>query len=151
MPIKTWMDKEVVVFHLYSGILLSHKKNELMPFLSNVDGRYLGGGNGNPLQYSCRENVLDRGAWPATFHGIAKSKTQLKWLRLNMNLHEPGDYHKWRKSAKDKYHIISLLCGIWNKIQMNSSIKQKQNHSHSKPIYGYQSRKWERDKVGLWD
>ena len=36
-------------------------------------GRSPGGGNGNPLQYSCMENSMDRGAWRATVHGIAKS------------------------------------------------------------------------------
>ena len=35
-------------------------------------GRSPGGGNGNPLQYSCLENFMDRGAWRATVHGIAK-------------------------------------------------------------------------------
>ena len=32
-----------------------------------------GGGHGNPLQYSCLENPMDRGAWGATVHGVAKS------------------------------------------------------------------------------
>ena len=41
-------------------------------------GRSLGGGNGNPLQYSCLENPMDRGAWRATARGIAKSQTQLR-------------------------------------------------------------------------
>ena len=36
-----------------------------------------GGGNGNPLQYSCLENSMDRGAWQAIVHGVAKSQT---WL-----------------------------------------------------------------------
>ena len=36
-----------------------------------------GEGKGNPLQYSCLENPLDRGAWQATVHGVAKSQTQL--------------------------------------------------------------------------
>ena len=36
-----------------------------------------GGGNANPLQYSCLENCIDRGAWCATVHGVAKSLTQL--------------------------------------------------------------------------
>ena len=40
-------------------------------------GRSLGEGNDNPLQYSCLENSMDRGAWWATIHGIAKSRTQL--------------------------------------------------------------------------
>ena len=36
-----------------------------------------GEGNGNPLQYSCLENPMDRGAWWATIHGVAKSQTRL--------------------------------------------------------------------------
>ena len=40
--------------------------------------RFLGGGNGNPLQYSCLENPTDRGASWATVHGVAKSWIQLK-------------------------------------------------------------------------
>ena len=40
-------------------------------------GRSPGGGQGNPLQYSCLENPLDRGAWRATVHGLEKSWTQL--------------------------------------------------------------------------
>ena len=38
-------------------------------------GRSPGGGNGNPLQYSCFENPMDRGTWWATVHGVAKSWT----------------------------------------------------------------------------
>jgi len=41
-------------------------------------GRSPGGGNGNPLQYSCLENSVDRGAWQATVHGVPKSQTQLR-------------------------------------------------------------------------
>ena len=39
-----------------------------------------GGGHGNSLQYSCLENPMDRGAWRATVHGVAKSQTRLKQL-----------------------------------------------------------------------
>ena len=39
-------------------------------------GKYLGGGHGNPLQYSRLENTMSRGAWQATVHGVAKSWTQ---------------------------------------------------------------------------
>ena len=38
-------------------------------------GRSLGEGNGNPLQYSCQDNPVNRGAWWATVHGVAKSQT----------------------------------------------------------------------------
>ena len=40
-------------------------------------GRSPGEGNGNPLQYSCLENAMDRGAWWAIIHGFAKSRTRL--------------------------------------------------------------------------
>ena len=40
-------------------------------------GRSPGEGSGNPLQYSCLEDFIDRGAWRATVHGVAKSWTQL--------------------------------------------------------------------------
>ena len=40
-------------------------------------GRSPGEGNGDPLQYSCLENPMDRGAWWAAVHGVAKSRTQL--------------------------------------------------------------------------
>ena len=47
------------------------------PGLIPGSGRSPGEGNGNPLQYSCLENSLDRGAWRATVHGVTKSETQL--------------------------------------------------------------------------
>ena len=40
-------------------------------------GRSPGEGNGNPLQYSCLENFMDRGAWWAIFYGVTKSWTRL--------------------------------------------------------------------------
>ena len=40
-------------------------------------GRSPGGGHGNPLQYSCLENPMDKGAWWATVHRVAKSRTRL--------------------------------------------------------------------------
>ena len=40
-------------------------------------GRSPGGGNGNPLQYSCLENPMDRGAWRVTVYGVIKSQARL--------------------------------------------------------------------------
>ena len=40
-------------------------------------GRFPGEGNGNPLQYSCLENPMDRGAWQATVHGVARIRHSL--------------------------------------------------------------------------
>ena len=40
-------------------------------------GRYPRGGKGYPLQYSCLKNSMDRGAWQAAVHGVARCRTQL--------------------------------------------------------------------------
>ena len=45
-------------------------------------GRSPGGGNGNPLQYSCLGNLMDTGSWRATVHGVAKSWTWLSDLHF---------------------------------------------------------------------
>ena len=46
-------------------------------------GKSPGEGNGNPLEYVCLENPIDRGDWRATVHGVAKSRT-----RLSMHAHQ---------------------------------------------------------------
>ena len=43
-------------------------------------GRSPGGGNGNTLQYSCLDNLMNRGAWWATVHRVAKSWTRLSYF-----------------------------------------------------------------------
>ena len=48
-----------------------------LPANAGDSGSIPDGGKGNPLQYSCLENSMDRGAWQATVHGVAKSRTQL--------------------------------------------------------------------------
>ena len=47
-------------------------------------GRSPGEGNGNPLQYSCLENSMDRGVWRATVCRVIKSQTRLKWLSTHV-------------------------------------------------------------------
>ena len=57
-----------------------------------------GGGNGNPLQYSCLEIPTDRGAWWGTVHGVAKSRTRL------------GDSMRW--GQKDLVQIRKGQTGL---------------------------------------
>ena len=52
-------------------------------------GRSPGGGHGNPLQYSCLENPMHRGVWPAMVHGVAKSQTRLSSFSLNLCITRP--------------------------------------------------------------
>ena len=46
-----------------------------------------GGGNGNPLQYSCLENPMDRGAWCTTVHSVAESRTTLHFMTEHSTAH----------------------------------------------------------------
>ena len=54
-------------------------------------GRYPGGGNGNPLRYSCLENSKDRGTWQSITHGVTKSQT---WLSTHSNKFSKGRWWK---------------------------------------------------------
>ena len=49
-------------------------------------GRSPGKGHGNPLQYSCLENPMDKGAWWATVHGVTKSWIRLKGYSIQVTL-----------------------------------------------------------------
>ena len=60
-----------------SGVKKKKSPCQCMRCGFNGPGRSLGEGNGNPLQYSCLGNPIDRGAWWATVHGFTKSETQL--------------------------------------------------------------------------
>ena len=64
--------------------------------------RFPGGGYGNPLQYSCLENPVDRGAWRATVHGVWKSRTRLKLLSPYMR-----DRMEWKFGADSRWFQLS--------------------------------------------
>ena len=62
-------------------------------------GRSPGESNGNPLQYSCLENAMDRGAWRATVHRAAQSQTQLKQLSSSITLDHLEKEHKGKRKG----------------------------------------------------
>ena len=62
-----------LVAQMVNAFAYNAKDLDLIPGL----GRSPGEGNGNPLQYSCLENSMDRGAWQATVYGVVQSWTQL--------------------------------------------------------------------------
>ena len=53
-------------------------------------GRSPGEGNGNPLQYSCLGNLMDRGAWQATVHGVAELDMTEQLFNNNILIHREG-------------------------------------------------------------
>ena len=74
---------------------------------TSASGRSLGEGTGNPLQYSCLENPMDRGAWLAAVHGITKSRTRLK--RLSRHAHGGANYDLLQEDLCHILHLPVLL------------------------------------------
>ena len=56
-------------------------------------GTYPGGGNDTPLWYSCLQSPMDRGAWWATVHEVAKTQTRLSMHTLCLNVRDPISSH----------------------------------------------------------
>ena len=67
-------------------------------------GRSPGGGHGNPLQYSCLKNPMDRGAWRTTVHGVAKSQ-----IRLSNWAHAQGGSNRGPHLLFGCYSLKSFL------------------------------------------
>ena len=67
----------------------------------------IGGGNGNPLQYSCLENSMDGGAWWAAVHGVAKSRTRLKRLSGSSSFTNILFKHNFLKDTFQRHPCIT--------------------------------------------
>ena len=93
-------------------------------------GGFPGGGQGDPLQYSCLENPMDRGVWGATLYGFAKSPTWLKRLSMHAWRHDSVCTHThlfycpliyfissfkrcWRGPTKTKLITWKMCSGKW--------------------------------------
>ena len=73
-------------------------------------GRSFGEGNGYPLQYSCLENPMDRGAWWATVHGAVESRVR---LTLSFSFHSCGDgMRSQRGCAPDVTQLLMDLIPV---------------------------------------
>ena len=84
--------------------------------------------NGNPLQYSCLGNPMDRGAWQATVHGVEKSRTQLSnWSHTHTQTHT----HTHRGWAAWEQHL-AYLRPKWGNGQNNPYMNQS-----SKPLVSW--------------
>ena len=83
--------------------------------LINISVTCLGEGNGNPLQFSCLENPVDRGAWWAAVHRVAQSRTRLKQLSMHACIGE-GNGNPLQCSClenpRDRGAWRAAVCGV---------------------------------------
>ena len=100
-----------------------------------------GGGHGNPLQYSFLENPMDRGAWWATVHGVAKSRTQLSDFTFSFSKGLPV-HHQLPEITQTHVHQVGDACSV----QFNSpshvqlfAIPRTAAHYSSLSITNFQS------------
>ena len=80
-------------------------------------GISLGGGNSNPLQYSCLENPMDRGAWRATVHRVTQSQTRLK--RLSIHVHSLAILEAEKQNSKNDPGDLIKNEFIWLQVTNN--------------------------------
>ena len=75
-------------------------------------GRSPGEGNGNPLQYSCLENPMDRGAWKVIVYGVSKSQTRLSDFTCTCGPWK-GQFNRTTQVLKETpCTTISLVCPL---------------------------------------
>ena len=72
-------------------------------------GRSPGEGHSNPLQYSCMENPMNRGAWWATVHRVAQSWAQLKWLTTHAYVCMEAGSKVRDKNCSPNYPVLILM------------------------------------------
>ena len=120
-------------------------------------GRFPGGGHGNPLQHSCLENSMDRGACQATVHGVTKSRRQLKqlgiWARTRTHTHTHTHTHIpfWKAGVFNLSHLATgtnygvAFRNQWSFLTciFNYFIKNHPQSTQCSKILWHLSAKWE--------
>ena len=84
-----------------------------------ASGRYPGDGNGNPLQYSCLENPMDRGAGRVTVRNVAQSQTGLK--RLSTDAHKLDRMGNTSPGHLLLAGLLISLCWWWHRVYLTLS------------------------------
>ena len=93
MESQLWTTRKVSKFLFLVKIITSHRLNYGCKNVRQQNVNlckckcYTGGGNDNPLQYSCLENPMDGGVWWVAVHGVAKSRTRLSHFTFTFHFH----------------------------------------------------------------
>ena len=92
------------------------------------------GGNGNPLQYSCLENPVDRGAWWAAVHRVAQSWTRLKLLRMHACIGEGNGSPLQYSCLENPRDRGAWWAAVYGVTQSRTRLKQRSSSSSQKKV-----------------
>ena len=131
--------------HFISVITLSDNAGEAGDAsLILESGRYPGEENSNPLQYSCLENSMNRGAWQTTVHRMAKSQTQLSKHAGITLLMSPN--------VSLKHNFLSAIFRRWKKFNLSQNMMPcKLCGQNSLPKDSDAGKDWGQEEKGAWD
>jgi len=82
-----WSHQSFSLMHIIVSGSMEAVEKEIKGLISRLLPRKDREGNGTPLQYSCLENPMDGGAWLATVHGVARSRTRLSDFTFTFHFH----------------------------------------------------------------
>ena len=103
-------------------------------------------GHGNPLQYSCLENPMDRGPWRATVHEVAESHRWLKWLSTHALLLQRIQYFFFNWGIVAFQYCFSFCCTVkWindKYTYIPSLLDLPLAHPHPTPLVHQRARRW---------
>ena len=85
--------------------------------------RFPGEKHGNPLQYSCLENLMDRGSWQFTFHGVTESQTGLKQRSTTHHWPLPHCVFAFGSVTSDNTQITETAAGSWSEERCPSQLR----------------------------
>jgi len=112
---------------------------------------YCTGGHGNPLQYSCLENPMDRGAWQGTAHRVTKSHTRLKRLSTHpcagtealhknkMIYSKPNSMSEARRYSDEWKNANTKECILWDSYEVQEHTK-----------LSYRNRRYPSGSIMVW-
>ena len=94
-------------------------------------GRSPGEGKSNPLQYSCLENPMDRGAWWSSVHGVTKSQTQVSDFTFPLQVYIHIKLNRWAVHLKLTLHCKSTTLQLKNKVDTHFNVKHTSYRGHT--------------------
>ena len=116
-------------------------------------GRSPGGGHSNPFQYSCLENSMDRGAWWARVHRVAKSRTWQKWPSTQhiYILVYTGPYFRGGNGTRLQYSWKIPWTEVPGRLQSMGSLRVRHDWATSLSLFTFmhRRRKWQPTPVFL--